>query len=375
MPFWNLYILLPLLLVATFHTLGKYKYIPFFLFMILSMIRYDTVSDYYNYVKTFWAVREGTQPIRFEIGYILLNKLFSFSVWGFIPVLAISIFIPLKGIYNLLRKYDIVLIGFFLFVLFDSVNKFENLVRQGIAIGVFYFAINYVINRKLLKFSLLSLFAMTFHISAIVLFPFYFLIRFSRKLVLSPIVSLSALLLAYLLYVTGVFYEIMQPLFLIFDRYGLYINYQSSSSFFSHLIILMKVFLSWLPVLYFNKRNTTDDTNMIINLSWISMLGILVTHDFFVVERLFEYLSIFRLIALALMLKNLSRKTTFIYVIAIVAPLFIYHTIFTIRYYGFNNYKTVFSEDCRKHRFYVRTKDFSNVKAWQDREEKITINP
>ncbi|MCA9319020.1 EpsG family protein, partial [Candidatus Saccharibacteria bacterium] len=52
-----------------------------------------------------------------------------------------------------------------------------NAVRQGVAVSIMFYAFTFILNKKPLKYTLLTLLAGLFHISALLLIPFYFLGR------------------------------------------------------------------------------------------------------------------------------------------------------------------------------------------------------
>lgn len=376
MFFLFLYVVLPVFFIILFKKKVKYHHVPFVFFLILSLIRYDTVSDYFNYVVKFWDIRKGiTNYVTFEIGYLSLNKLFSFSKWGFIPLLGICIYLPFIGVKKLLKEYDVFFIGFFVFIAFGMITRLENIVRQGFAMGVFFLSIDLIKKGKLFKYTLRVVFASLFHTSAVALIPFYFLIKKCRTINVRPAISLTLLSIVFVLYATGLFFELVKPVFGMYEKYVNYFTLRSSNSVSSYFIVAFKVILSWYPSLFFYGKNKSEDVNMVINISWISMLGYMIFHDFLVLDRVFEYLYIFQIIAIALTVKTLLFKKRLVPVLFIISPLFIYHSYFVYRYYGTNKYQTVFSEDCMEHRLYMRSFDFTDAKEFQNRDKKVKFFP
>jgi hypothetical protein len=51
-------------------------------------------------------------------------------------------------------------------------------IRQGIALGIVLWSLNYLLNRNLIKFSLVIVAAALFHVSALLFFPVYFLVNY-----------------------------------------------------------------------------------------------------------------------------------------------------------------------------------------------------
>jgi hypothetical protein len=56
-----------------------------------------------------------------------------------------------------------------------------NGLRQGIAMAIFLYAIPALINKKIFKYILICLFASTFHISVLIMIPFYFVVNLQVK--------------------------------------------------------------------------------------------------------------------------------------------------------------------------------------------------
>ena len=59
MTFFNLYIIV---LPAIFYVarICKWNNLPFFILILLAIIRYDTVSDYYSYIDIFAQIRQNS---------------------------------------------------------------------------------------------------------------------------------------------------------------------------------------------------------------------------------------------------------------------------------------------------------------------------
>ena len=380
MTFWFIYIILPVILFVVCIPDKRFHAFPFIVFLTLSMIRYDTVSDYFNYVVSFWEIRKGVYTLvegRYEPGYWVLNKLFSFSKWGFIPLLALSIFFPFKMIYELFKQYNVVIIGTLLFIFFGYITRYENIVRQGIAMGIFYYSIKYIKRKDFIPYLLLTLVAALFHSSGLIMLPYYFLVRYAIKTVVNPFFVLSILSIVVILSLTGAFININIELFSLFDKYALYAEYITEGKTNTGLGIIFLALMPCLPlfVFRFTKKEITPEWNMVINLSWLSAIGFFVVKDFFVVNRVFEYLYIYQIISLALLIQYLWKKKAGLFAFLIILPIYYLHINSVLSYYGKNTYKTILSQDCFEHRFYIRHKDISEVEYWQNRNNKIQINP
>jgi len=343
------------------------------------MVRYETVTDYSAYVQAFWDIRGGIYDGWFEYGFQLLNKPFAFSEWGFIPLIMLCTLIPYAGIYSCFRKYDIVLWGTLVFVLSGYITRYDNIIRQGISMGLFFYAMRFALQKNFAKYILYCGFAIIFHYSAIVLIPFYFLIRFASSF--KPPVILSFLLVVtfFMLYMIGVFEALSNFVFDIFPFYKNYINKSEFGAATIGVSALFKSLLAWVPTLLISRKDSAD-VRMIVNMSWFAALGYLLVRNFIVLDRVVEYLYIFQVIAIAIFFKRLTYKfklNKMILCYGLVLMLFVTHIRFVINYYGNNIYYTVFSNKCLDHKFYDRRqkKDLESTFDWAEIRKYEVINP
>lgn len=357
MSYFFLYVyLLPIIfIICYFNRNNVSKSIPFLLIIILGVIRYDTTTDYSAYISAFWDIKKNIYNGHFESGFVAFNRLFTFSKWGFIPMLAVSILIPYVQVYKIFKKYNILIIGSFIFLTFGYFTRFENIVRQGISIGIFYYSLQFAINNKFFKFFLLTALAFLFHASALVLIPYYFLIRFLYKQNTKLKSSLILLLIFYFFYIFNVSQYLLS---FVMDNIPFYKVYTEGFEFgekSSGILLLFKIIIAWLPIYFFKNVNTSPFINLSLNLSWISALGHLIAQDFIVIDRMFEYLYIFQVISISLMIKTLLLKNkTYKFAITFIILFFYMHYRNIEFYYTKNNYQTIFSYNCKENIVYYR---------------------
>lgn len=121
----------------------------------------------------------------FEIGYIVFNKLFKFfiSTDSQLFILACS-FISIAPIAWVIYKYSPnIIFSFWVFSSFQIYHFGFSGIRQAIAIGICTLAYNFIVQKKIPAFIALVLLASTFHTSAIVFLPAYWIYH---KLNMSP---------------------------------------------------------------------------------------------------------------------------------------------------------------------------------------------
>ena len=138
-----------------------------------------TGSDWRSYEKWFeWGVVSILLGGYKEPGYHIYSMFFKFigvSFWPYFiftkTILFLIIFRFVKRLYpnNIFRfwMYFLPWFGFFLFI--------DNPARNAIAVGIFLLSFKYLINRSLIKYLLFTLLAMSFHASAIIMIPLYYL--------------------------------------------------------------------------------------------------------------------------------------------------------------------------------------------------------
>lgn len=166
------------LVLFLFFSVDKYLYVVsnriiFFLigvfFITLAGVRYEIATDYGSYYNIFV---HSSDFDRLEPGFKLLISIFrdigSFNLFVFFIAFTS---IVLKLIYfNSLKSPFFAL---FLYLAIFYVNLEFNIIRQGLAIAVSFFAVEQGRKKNFFKFLCLLLLASSIHISAFVLFFFY----------------------------------------------------------------------------------------------------------------------------------------------------------------------------------------------------------
>jgi hypothetical protein len=160
-----------------------FSIIPIILLMTLrsqkTAVVYDTESyyDFYSLAakSTFQELMKGT---RFGIGYALLN--FSFSkifpnprVIFFLEALICNVAIS----YFIYKNSENVFLSVIFYISLGTMTFIFTAFRQAIAMSICLIAVEAIKDRKLVPFLLLISLAATFHVTAIVFLPMYWLSR------------------------------------------------------------------------------------------------------------------------------------------------------------------------------------------------------
>src|SRR5699024_4311729 len=150
-------------------------------------LRYKVGTDYETYVIIYNKVNQLTyieflNTNNYEVGFFTLEKL---SHWvGDVQFLFfLSSFLTLLFLYFALKQYIgklSITLGYILYI-FTVFPDSLNAVRQQLAIAIIVFSLKYIIEKKLIKFIIYVFLASTFHITAIIVIPFYFLFHYSGQ--------------------------------------------------------------------------------------------------------------------------------------------------------------------------------------------------
>lgn len=153
---------------------------PIFIFLGL---RYNYGNDYPAYLTLFneiaaeWKINYDAEAQHAEIGWLVLNRLFAGI--GFFPMIISLALFNCYAYVKFIKAY--VPEKYFWFALFLYIFVPENMLvqatamRQTVAIAFFLIGLNYLVERRPLKYVLCVGIAALFHTSALILLPVYFL--------------------------------------------------------------------------------------------------------------------------------------------------------------------------------------------------------
>ncbi len=372
MTFVLLYAVIPYFIYAISSSFRKPNLLFIYL-LLLSLFRFDNVTDYHNYVKIFQNISVGSisDKLSFETGYVVLNRLFSFWDFGYIIVIAIATLAAYYALYLYFKRYEILPRAMLLFCALGSNIVVDNIVRQNIAFAIVNIAFfNYLYkDRPLWIVAVACMIASTFHVSALIMIPVYMSFPLLKRKILSPLIICVVTLSAYVLMLTGIFETIFIAIFnkilpslgVLYERFAYHEGFDTINASIS-ITTLFKTLISLLPVLIIDKIKDKNIV-MFINITWISKLFELVFGSIPNITRITDYFIIFELVAIAyfvITFKNGkyyigSYRVSTLLKRALFIPLFILSLISTAAYFGSTTkYTSVFSYRCREGLFYER---------------------
>lgn len=287
--------------------------IPSLLFALLFGMRYGVGVDHLSYLEAYLI---GTTH-RMEIGYVFFQTLFQkynihFSFFfGFLAFVQIYFF--LNAFKN--HKY---LFAYLVLILFLGTfyTGWMNGIRQSIATCIFIYSIQYIEKRKLIKFLLCILLAISFHKSAIILIPAYLIFRYD-------IFKIRWLQWGIYIFAIIIYYTSFDFLNLdtYFDRVSVLLKYDSSYTYEDAKILLeangtglgfitMQV-INFIIIFYAEKMKMYYKSSfftILYNMFLIGIFGYTAFAGSVVLARPFGYFAIMKLPISAFLLYFLSKS-------------------------------------------------------------------
>ena len=142
-------------------------------------LRWEMGTDWTNYLNNFQKIQIRWTP-GFEFGFQYYTHLISLFTENYSVYLVITSFLFYSGIFY--YSYKISGNSFItLFLLFATITWYSGGMRQMLACAIFVISLKYIINRNLKYFLIISFLGLSFHLTFIVLVPFYFIYGFSNK--------------------------------------------------------------------------------------------------------------------------------------------------------------------------------------------------
>src|SRR5699024_9352770 len=198
----TIYVLLAIFLVVLgigFEALNMYtkdslnKSLPNYICIVPSFIavffvsafRGDFMTDYVNYrnlfnnLASFSFTELFNYDYNIEFGYIIFNGIIQIFTDDPLYLFIITTLIILICFYHQFSHYSTNLwLSVLMFVTVGSYYASFNITRQILVVAILFAGSKYLYERKLFKYLLVVLLAFTFHKSALIMVPFYFILNF-----------------------------------------------------------------------------------------------------------------------------------------------------------------------------------------------------
>jgi len=166
-----------------------YEFISWVVIYFLFAYRYNVGTDFFTYSrivtsigKLSWGEIFSNFTIFDEIGYVIFAKI-TYTIGGTKLFFGLSGLITFVLIYFSLKKNftKIDLITSLAVYIFYFYPTSFNLVRQFLAISIFFYSVRFILNRNIIKYLLTIIISASFHKSAFFLIPIYFLYDKNKK--------------------------------------------------------------------------------------------------------------------------------------------------------------------------------------------------
>ncbi len=160
------------------HIFAFLSFLPVFL---ISALRYKVGVDYMSYSWMYDAIKNG-EPIHAESGFRFLNELMLWYTSNSQAIFIATSFITIGFIFYGIFKYSPnPSLSIFLLVSMGYLFSSFNILRQYVAIALIFASLKLIKENKFIPFVLVVLLGMTFHKTAIILLPLFFLVRLRLK--------------------------------------------------------------------------------------------------------------------------------------------------------------------------------------------------
>lgn len=257
---------------------------------------YPDISNYYDYFRgDFSNATEGT----LGVGYLLLNRVSRLISPSFFLLLMIIATIVIYSYAKFILDYSpFIWLSLLLFILVNYYQSFF-LLRQYLAMSVFLFSIKYIIKRDSIKFGLCALLAISFHLTAVIIIPVYFLygITYSTK-------NIFLLLIAAIIVIV-LFKEAGPYINRVSAYYAHYFEMESDESAWKRLLMKIYIFFTYLYVCK-DKAFDSGINRVVLYCMYISIIINIAGMNMFGVFRLREYFSLADFIGVSIIIKEAS---------------------------------------------------------------------
>ncbi len=316
----------------TFSEFDFYAAIIAFILIFIAGFRYHVGADYNNYITFYEARKSGSWQSLIKLDepvFALLCKISSiiydspFTMFFLSSLLTIGLYLN-----TIKKKAYYYSESVFLFIVMGVWAGTFGAIRQCIATAIIFAGHRYIIDRKLIKFSLVVLVAFTFHQTALIMLPIYFLVQ--NKMNFKNVVL------------------IMCAMFAVYFSYDIIFSVMKINEDYSYITTEVNVFrvlvnLSPIVLLFNNSRLSTEkDLQFYGMLIIINALSSVATSGSAYLARVGIYTEIFVVIALPALLRGYDKYSAKIIRLAVYGAYFLYFCYEVIFSGRMDTYQLVF---------------------------------
>ena len=204
--FINLLIILGVGIPVCYYKPKKWKTAVYigvsFLYMwLLATFRYGIGNDYYSYISIYNEIAAApdflaAMQLPYEKGFLLLSRIITYITQAPMVINGIYALLILAPVaYIIIRYSDAPWLSAFLYVCLTFYYASMNFIRQSLAASIIFLGYRFIKERKTLPVVLLVLLASSFHLTALIVLPIYFLAQIRMNKILLAVYSGVALVL------------------------------------------------------------------------------------------------------------------------------------------------------------------------------------
>lgn len=286
-------------------------YLSAFILIFVSGFRYMVGTDYNQYMKNYplYVDKEITflsQPaitIAAKISHLIRDD---YSTWFFIMSF-ITIFPCIYKIIKLNKNTELCIL---FYIILCCWHTSFNLVKQSAAAAILFCGFSFLRDRKLVGWIVTCLFAMLFHISAVLMIPVYFLIDnkiSKKKLIMIIIVGIIVF------YSYDMFFEIIE---LLKQDKGMVSDHSSTKN---NSVNILRIAVNCMPVLmyyFLADRNieldNDKDFSCVFNMSFFNAAINIASMGSIYLNRICCFTNIFNIFFIPMLFSRIKKEYTFI---------------------------------------------------------------
>ena len=309
-------------------------YINVFILSIITGTLYERIGgggDYDSYRNMFNSLSPSNIPDK-ELAFYYLNlfiKRFTdvYSIAFFIFILIIN-FLIVKIIYKYSKNIELSLL---MYVIMGGYFTATNITRQFIALAIYTYSIQYLLNKQYIKYFIMGFIAFQFHTTAIVVFVISLFVRMLNE-------KISRNYLIYFIMINATI--IIEPLIRQIGLELFYDQYEKGTFFYGSNILHYIVQLAFVLFYMINiKKLENNETKFFINLSTIASAFTLLSRNMVLYSRLASYFNIFHIIATVNVMSEIeNKKERRLLYYCILVGLLVYYILLTRKSFTMESY-------------------------------------
>lgn len=286
-----------------------YLVITFIPLFLVSGWRADNVgTDTYNYLLGFRSIRDVSpssmfEIVRWEYGYVLLNKVSSILSNNEQIILVSTSFLVLSGVmYFIYINSENIVFSVFLYISLYLYLFSFNGIRQAIAMSILVMGFHLIMERKFFRYLIVVLMATLFHETAILMLSLYFIYYFKFNMK-------NVLVVSFIFVLSFISIELIISYILSFTRSLSYIDttaiVERSGILFPLINFSIFVFMLYIKITNHIKDPILD---LFLFIAILGFFGSLLSIKVYKLLRLNYYFMIYYIVSIPYSLKLIRSK-------------------------------------------------------------------